>query len=59
MIPFADLEQPAPKPGDVWRGNFYRFNRGNNLPAEQLSWSPPMLSGFHQPSRFGFLEFGK
>ena len=59
VIPFADLEQPPPKPGDVWRGNFYRFNRGNGLPAEQLSWSPPMLPGFHQPSRFGFLEFGK
>ena len=58
-IPFADLEQPTPKPGDVWRANFYRFNRGNNLPVEQLSWSPPMLPGFHQPSRFGYLEFGK
>ena len=58
-IPFADLEQATPKPGDVWRANFYRFNRGNNLPVEQLSWTPPMLPGFHQPSRFGYLEFGK
>jgi hypothetical protein len=59
VIPFADLEQSTPKPGDVWRANFYRFNRGNNLPVEQLSWTPPMLPGFHQPSRFGYLEFGK
>ena len=59
VIPFSDFEVPAPKPGDVWRANFYRFNRGRDLPAEQLSWSPPMLPGFHQPSRFGFLEFGR
>lgn len=59
MIPFADLEAPAPKAGDVWRGNFYRFNRTKGMPAELLSWSPTRLPGFHQPSRFGFLEFGK
>lgn len=58
-IPFSDLGQATPKPGDVWRGNFYRFNRGNNMPAEQLSWSPTRLPGFHEPSRFGFLEFGE
>jgi hypothetical protein len=59
MIPFSDLGQRAPKVGDVWRGNFYRFNRSKGLPAEQLSWSPTLLPGFHQPNRFGFLEFGK
>ena len=59
MIPFADLGQPAPKAGDVWRGNFYRFNRTKGLPVEQLSWSPTRLPGFHQPSRFGLLEFGQ
>jgi hypothetical protein len=58
MIPFADLGEPPPKPGEVWRANFYRFNRGKDLPPEQLSWSPTRLRGFHQPSRFGFLEFG-
>jgi hypothetical protein len=58
MIPFADLGVPAPKPGDVWRGNFYRFNRGNGLPVEELSWSPTLLPSFHEPSRFGYLEFG-
>ncbi len=59
MIPFADLGQTAPKSGEIWRGNFYRFNRTKGLPAEQLSWSPTLLPGFHQPSRFGFLEFGR
>jgi len=58
MVPFADLGQSAPKAGDVWRGNFYRFNRTKGFPVEQLSWSPTLLPGFHQPNRFGFLEFG-
>lgn len=58
-VPFADLELPAPKPGDTWRANFYRFNRTKGLPVEELSWSPTRLPGFHQPSRFGFLKFGK
>ena len=59
MIPFADLGGPTPKAGEVWRANFFRFNRGKDQPVEQLSWSPPMLPGFHQPSRFGYLEFGR
>ncbi len=58
-IPFADLEEGTPKPGDVWRANFYRFNRTKDQPVEQLSWSAPRLPGFHQPSRFGYLEFGR
>jgi len=59
MLPFVDLGQTTPKAGDVWRGNFYRFNRTKGLPVEQLSWSPTLLPGFHQPSRFGFLEFAR
>ncbi len=59
MVPFADLGQSAPKPKDVWRANFYRFNRAQGQPVEQLSWSPTLLPGFHQPSRFGYLEFGE
>ncbi|MFO1497129.1 MAG: carbohydrate-binding family 9-like protein [Verrucomicrobiota bacterium] len=57
-VPFADLSQPTPKAGETWRANFYRFNRGHGQPAEQLAWSPTMLPGFHEPGRFGFLEFG-
>jgi hypothetical protein len=59
MIPFADLGQPTPKPGVGWRGNFYRINRDKGQPDEFLSWSPTLLQGFHQPSRFGYIEFGK
>lgn len=59
MIPFADLGVATPKAKSVWRGNFYRFNRTKSLPPELLSWSPTRLPGFHQPSRFGYLEFGE
>ena len=59
VVPFADLGEPAPKPGAVWRANFYRFNRAKDQPAELLSWSPTRFPSFHQPSRFGYLEFGK
>lgn len=58
-VPFADLGVSAPKPGTVWRGNFYRFSRGKNNPELQLSWSPTRLPSFHQPSKFGYLEFGR
>jgi hypothetical protein len=59
MVPWADLGRPAPKPKEVWRGNFFRFNRTKGLPVEELSWSPTLLNGFHQPIRFGYLEFGE
>ena len=56
-IPFADLKVTTPKAGEVWRGNFYRFNRDRDREAEQLSWSPTIWPGFHQPTRFGYLRF--
>jgi len=56
-IPFSDLSQPPPKPGDVWRANFYRFNRDTGQEPELLSWSPTVWPGFHQPTRFGYLVF--
>jgi len=59
MVPFADLGQPTPQPKDVWRANFYRFNRTKGLPVEELSWSPTLSPSFHQPSRLGYLEFGR
>jgi hypothetical protein len=59
VLPFADLGEPTPTPTAVWRANFYRFNREKNRPAELLSWSPTRFPSFHQPSRFGYLEFGK
>jgi hypothetical protein len=56
-VPFADLKVPAPRVGEVWRANFYRFNRDRDRETEQLSWSPTILPGFHQPTRFGYLRF--
>lgn len=57
-IPFTDLGRPAPRPGEVWRGNFYRYNRTRGQREELVSWSPTLLRSFHQPNRFGYLEFG-
>lgn len=56
-VPFADLKIPTPRRGDVWRANFYRFNRDQGSDVEQLSWSPTVWPGFHQPTRFGYLRF--
>ena len=56
-IPFVDLKVPTPARGEVWRGNFYRFNRDDDGEPEQLSWSPTIWPGFHQPTRFGYLRF--
>lgn len=56
-MPFAGLEAEPPRPGTVWRGNFYRIDRG---PRDQyLAWSatgedPP---NFHVPRRFGRIVF--
>jgi hypothetical protein len=58
-IPFADLGEGTPKPKAIWRANFYRFNRAKDRTPELLSWSPTLLPGFHQPARFGYLEFGE
>ena len=56
-IPFADLNVATPRSGDVWRANFYRFSRDRGSDVEQLSWSPTIWPGFHQPARFGYLRF--
>ncbi len=57
-IPFAAFpEVNPPKPGDVWRANFYRIDRAD--PPEFTAWSPTLENppNFHVPERFGFLEF--
>ena len=58
-LPFADLGQPTPKPKETWHANFYRIDRPKGLPVEHVSWSPTLSPSFHQPSRFGILEFGE
>ena len=56
-IPFSDMKVATPERGDVWRGNFYRFNRDHDGEPEAISWSPTVWPGFHQPARFGYLRF--
>jgi len=58
MIPFTAFGPARPRPGDVWRGNFFRINRGTKPAAEFFSWSPTLTPWVHQPNRFGNLEFG-
>ncbi|HOJ59715.1 MAG TPA: carbohydrate-binding family 9-like protein [bacterium] len=58
ILPFSDLDQSTPKAGEVWRANFYRYNRWTGGKLELLSWSPTLTKTFHEPNRFGFLEFG-
>jgi len=58
-VPFSDLNVTTPKPGETWRGNFYRFNRGSGFEEELLAWSSVTLRSFHQPSQFGYLVFGE
>jgi hypothetical protein len=58
-LPFADLNRQTPRPKEEWRANFYRKNRTKGLPTELTSWSPTLRPSFHQPARFGCLEFGE
>jgi hypothetical protein len=58
-VPFSDLAESTPVGGTRWRANFFRFNRTKDLQPEELSWSPTRRPGFHEPQRFGYLEFGK
>ena len=60
-IPFADLPGAAPKAGDAWRINFYRFDAPRDSagkPGRQIAWawSPPSGS-FHNVKNFGTLRF--
>lgn len=57
-IPFAAFpEVSAPRPGDRWRANFYRIERGREV--SYAAWSPTMErpANFHVPARFGVLCF--
>ncbi|MBN2329169.1 MAG: carbohydrate-binding family 9-like protein [Candidatus Omnitrophica bacterium] len=56
-IPFSAVGGSAPEAGDVWRANFYRYCRTTGQDVEYCSWSPTRLVSFHEPSRFGYLEF--
>ncbi len=45
-----------PRPGDVWRMNFYVFTAGMR---QSVAWSPILGQGnYHRVSRFGRVQFG-
>ena len=65
-IPWASLAdtgiRAAPKPGDRWRAGLYRIKRpggGTRKDEDEYSaWSLTRAErGFHDPERFGILEF--
>ncbi len=63
-IPFSGLDSlphSPPRPGDVWRANFYRIERPAALGDEDdeySCWSPIVISKtFHTVERFGYLRF--
>jgi hypothetical protein len=57
VIPFAALVPQPPAPSTVWRANFLRIDRPPGAPRELSAWSPTGRNTFHEPARFGFLEF--
>jgi hypothetical protein len=56
-IPFAALSPQPPHPGSIWRANFLRIDRPESAPRELSAWSPTLRNTFHEPRRFGYLEF--
>lgn len=55
-LPFLSLQQETPKPGDIWRANFYRYSRNTNEELINIAWNPT-YSTYHEPNRFGRLIF--
>lgn len=59
-IPYAALigaPNVPPQPGDRWRANFYRIDAPPESEPEYYAWSTTCIIDFHQPHRFGYLEF--
>jgi hypothetical protein len=58
-IPFESLEAGRPSPGDEWRGNFFRVDRGQSGRDEFSAWSPTMKNppDFHVAGAFGRIVF--
>ncbi len=60
IVPFESLGLDAPRPGDTWRGNLFRIDRGTEADPDEFScWSPTHTNpaAFHRPKYFGTLEF--
>ena len=55
---FYGAPHTPPRPGDIWRANFYRIDSPRPGELELYAWSPTFRGSFHLPWRFGHLEFG-
>ncbi len=57
-VPFHDIVPPhcPPEPGDEWRLNLFRIDRGKDK-DEYQAWSPTGRIDFHMPWYFGKLIF--
>ena len=57
-IPLASIPgfQSAPKTGDTWAANFYRFDRTDDA-TRAYAWSTGPRGNFHEVSKFGKLKF--
>jgi hypothetical protein len=53
-IPLSSLSQTPPTQGTEWRLNLYRCDRAQDA---FLAFSPTLVKTFHNPARFGWLEF--
>jgi hypothetical protein len=57
-IPFRAMGR-SPKPGEQWRGNFFRIDRSRVHGDDFSAWQPTMKTppDFHVPAAFGTLLF--
>jgi predicted TIM-barrel fold metal-dependent hydrolase len=55
-IPLSALSAQAPQPGVSWRINLLRCDYEHNA---YLAWNPTLSGSFHDPSKFGALEFAE
>ena len=55
-IPLKALGDSKPAPGTQWRINLYRGDRANKA---SMAWSPTHSGTFHEPEKFGLLEFAR
>jgi predicted TIM-barrel fold metal-dependent hydrolase len=53
-IPLTALADAQPAAGSRWRLNLFRCDRAHQA---FLAWSPTLAGSFHEPERFGTLEF--
>jgi hypothetical protein len=52
-----EMKNVPPKPGTVWRVNFFRMDQPNNRPQSGTGWSPPLVGDFHALDKFGEIIF--